>query len=321
MTDGSRALPAADSKPSVLDITHLEPVASIEELPETLDDETLRKALVSAESTDLKERTQAIESLAQYEAQDAVSALSLLALKDSESIVRALAIGSLASINHESIFPAVLIGMADDSREVRAAAARALSRLRFDRSDAYVRVIELADEASLRTVAEACIKAGIVSQNIDRLYSNDRRHIYEAFCLICLLAKAGLTWPVLNAIREHSNPTVRLNAVHLLATTGRREVLDELRDLTNGEQVSEEMKTAIIERLYKLEQSRLKAEASELGIQESELEDLAGKGTSDENPSRTGGIDKLESSEGKNLTEFENSAGNDMPAVINSPRM
>ena len=132
--------------------------------------------------------------------------------------------------------------------------------MKFDRSDAYVRVIELADEASLRTVAEACIKAGIVSQNIDRLSSNDRRHIYEAFCLICLLSKAGLIWPVLNAIREHSNPNVRLNAVHLLVATGRREVLDELRDLTHGEQVSEEMKTAIIERMYKLEQSRLKAE-------------------------------------------------------------
>jgi hypothetical protein len=104
-------------------------------------------------------------------------------------------------------------------------------------------------------------------------------------------------------------------------TTGRREVLDELRDLTQGEQVSEEMKTAIIERMYKLEQSRLKAEASESGVQESEVEELAGRGTSNENSSRTGEVDKPEPLESKNVTEFENSAGNDMPAVINSPRV
>ncbi len=34
---------------------------------------------------------------------------------------------------------------------------------------------------ALRDVAEACIKAGIVSQGIDRLASTDRRQVYEAF--------------------------------------------------------------------------------------------------------------------------------------------
>jgi len=38
------------------------------------------------------------------------------------------------------------MGLSDETREVRAAAARSLSRLSFDRADAYVRVIESGDE-------------------------------------------------------------------------------------------------------------------------------------------------------------------------------
>ncbi|MEP6570891.1 MAG: hypothetical protein ABJC10_14060 [Acidobacteriota bacterium] len=42
------------------------------------------------------------------------------------------------------MFAAILIGMADESREVRAAAERALNRLSVERADAYVRVVSAA---------------------------------------------------------------------------------------------------------------------------------------------------------------------------------
>jgi hypothetical protein len=126
--------------------------------------------------------------------------------------------------------------------------------------------------------AAACIKAGIVAQNIDRLSSNDRRHAYEAFCLICLLAKAGLHEPVLTAIKEHADLRVRLNLVHLLATTGQQKVLDELRELANDQAVGEEVKTAIVEGMYKLEQSKPKVEAVEdFVVQEHEFENSSGQ--------------------------------------------
>ena len=69
----------------------------------------------------------------------------MTARMDSEAAVRSQAVSSLAMINHESVFPAVLIGMADESREVRAAAARSLTHLNFERLDAFIRVLETKD--------------------------------------------------------------------------------------------------------------------------------------------------------------------------------
>ena len=265
----------------VLDISHLEPTTSVEDLPEGLHDEGLSKALSELTSLNQEERSEAVNRLAQYGAQSSVAALASVARYDSEPSVRSLAISSLAAINHESVFAAVLIGLADESREVRAAAARSLNRLSFDRSEAYVRVIETSSEETLRDVADACIKAGIVSQNIDRLASRDHRQAYEAFSLMCLLAKAKMTQPVLEAICNHPNMNVRLSAVHLLATTGQPAIIEQLRELALKPGVPEEVNTALLEAMYKLEQISPHSEDSELGfiVSESESgpEELAGE--------------------------------------------
>jgi HEAT repeat protein len=249
----SEPLQLGAGRSSVVDnITHLEPSTSVTELPETCADPEHAQALAHLASLDLEERSQAIKVLGQYRVQDAVKALIQLAGEDAEPSVRSLAISTLGAIDHESVFPAILIGMADDTREVRAAAARALSRLNFDRTDAYVRVIETCDEETIRKVASACIQAGIVSQNLDRLATSDHRQAYETFSLICLLAKANLNEPVLNAIAGHPSVEVRLNAVHLLASTGQRDTLDQLRALAASDGVNEEVKTAVLEALYRL---------------------------------------------------------------------
>ena len=265
----------------VLDISHLEPATSVEDLPESLPGEGLSKALSELTSLNQEERSEAVNRLAQYGAQSSVTALASVARHDSEPKVRSLAISSLAAINHESVFAAVLIGLADESREVRAAAARSLNRLSFDRSEAYVRVIETSSEETLRDVADACIKAGIVSQNIDRLASRDHRQAYEAFSLMCLLAKAKMTQPVLEAICNHPNMNVRLSAIHLLATTGQPEIIEQLRELALKPGVPEEVNTALLEAMYKLEQISPGSEDPVLGFivseSESESEELAGE--------------------------------------------
>jgi len=235
-------------------ITHLEPATSVEELPEGSDDEQLTLALTSLGSVEVQERAEALKVLGQFRVRSSVSALIRLALHDSESNLRAIAVASLSSIDHESVFPAILIGMADESREVRAAAARALSRLSFDRSEAYAHVIETSDEETLGNVARACIKAGIVAQNLDRLASSDYRQSYETFALICLLAKADMNEPILNAIADHPNPDVRLRAVHLLSSTGQPGILEHLRQLAVRDGVREEVKTALLEAMYRLDQ-------------------------------------------------------------------
>jgi HEAT repeat protein len=249
-------LSAGYNEALAFEFTELEPAAVVEDLPESAEDETLREALSKVDSVDLSERADAIKSLAQFAVQSSIAALGKVARLDQKASMRALAISSLASINHESVFPSVLIGMADESREVRAAAARSLSRLSFDRADAYVRVMETHDAESLRDVAQACIKAGIVSQGIDRLASSDRRQVYEAFSIVSLLAKANMIDPILDAIANHPNLDLRLTAVRLLKTTGEPVILEQLDQLATREGIPEFLKVALLEAPSKAEETQ-----------------------------------------------------------------
>jgi hypothetical protein len=258
---------------SVVDqINHLEPASSVEELPENDEDEQLMLALPLSASDDVQERAEALKTLSQFRVQSSVQAITRVARHDPEPNLRASAISSLGSVNHESVFPAILIGMADESREVRAAAARTLNRLSFDRADAYVRVIETSDEETVRNVARACVQSGIVSQNIDRLASSDYRQAYETFSLICLLAKADLNQPILDAIAEHPNMDVRLKAVHLLASTGEPGIFEHLRELAVRDGVGEEVKTALLEAMYKLDQEAKQKEIESVEAAEADSE-------------------------------------------------
>ncbi len=237
------------------EITQLEPTESVEDLPESSDDEQLVAAVSLLNSGEVEERSRAVKDLSQFPLQIAVETLAETARKDPHAGVRSLAIASLATINHESVFPSVLIGMADESREVRAAAARALSRLGFVRADAYVRVMETADEETLTEVARACIQAGIVYQEIDRLVSTDRRLAYEAFCILSLISKAQMTEPILEAIKTHENIGVRLACLRLLASSATPEIIEQLRELVAYDGLPEDLTTALLETLYKLDQA------------------------------------------------------------------
>lgn len=245
------------------DITNLEPAALVEDLPEESDEEGFAPALLALSSEAVGERLEATKTLARYQAGQAVSALTTLARTDPEAAIRSQAITSLAAINHESVFPAVLIGMADESREVRAAAARSLTHLNFERLDAFIRVLETEDEELQSAVAKACIKSGIVSQAIDRLANGDRRQGYETFSIISLLARANTTEPVLDAIANHPNLDVRLATVKLLANTGEASVFEELRRMAVEEALPEELRTALLEAMYQLDQSNSPTEPTE----------------------------------------------------------
>jgi HEAT repeat protein len=253
----SSLLGPGDVGATIREITHLEPSSPVEGLPADSDDEQCAHALVAVESGDVGERSEALKTLVQFRVQTAVDAIAKVARHDLEPTIRSLAISSLGSINHESVFATVLIGMADESREVRAAAARSVSRLSFDRSDAYVRVIETSDDETLACVAKACIQAGIVSQNLDRLTYADHRQAYETFSLICLLTKARMNEPILEAIADHPRMDVRLKAVHLLGRTGHPDTFNQLRELAVKDGIGEVVKTALLEAMYRLDQDRL----------------------------------------------------------------
>jgi HEAT repeat protein len=238
------------------EIRSLEPVEEVEQLPEWLEDERLLGALDGLGNEDAEARVVCAQTLAQFQVRRAVEALTLMAMRDAECAVRAAAVTSLASINHESVFVPVLVAMADDAREVRAAAARALSRLSFDRADAYVRVIENSDAGTLSEVASACVKSGLAAQAINRLASQDRRQAYEAFSLLSLAVKAGETRPVLDAVECHRDIEVRLAAIRLLGLMYQPELARQLQLIGENGGVPEKVRLAIRETVERSEESR-----------------------------------------------------------------
>ena len=250
-SEGASLLHASGNEPD-----DLERFDSFRDLPVGADDAELTQVLSQADSADEQTRISLARQLASHPVQLSVSALSSMAIDDPESAVRSAAVISLGSIDHESVFAPVLIALGDESRIVRAAAARTLSSLHLDRADAYVRVMEMTDADMLRRVASACIKTGIAAQAVDRLASEDRHQAYEAFSLFSLLARADETGPIIEAIENHRDEEVRLSAVRVLSMAGQTSVTAKLRELASGDGIPENVRTAILEALYKLDQDQ-----------------------------------------------------------------
>ena len=232
----------------------LEPFLTFEDLPDGDDDVELTKVLGQLETVDEGGRARIVQQLGTYHARRSVSALAATALNDLDPAVRSVAVTSLGSIDHASVLAPVLIALADESRIVRAAAARTLTSLHFDRADAYVRVTETADPDTLRRVARACISTGIIAQAVDRLASEDRYQAYEAFSLFTLLARANETDPIIDTIQNHRDDEVRLCAVRVLNVAATPDVAPKLRKMIANESMPESAHTAVLEVLYKLDQ-------------------------------------------------------------------
>jgi HEAT repeat protein len=244
----SRTFAAAEADGRGGEVRTLVPaVESYEELPEFIEDETLSAALVRLESTDAESRATAAQQLAQFQVRRAVAALASAAREDAEPAVRSAAVTSLGLINHESVFGHVIVALADEAREVRAAAARALSRLSFDRADAYIRLVETADTRTLCDVAHACLKAGLAAQAIGRLTSEDRRQAYEAFALLSLCVSGGEAQPVVDAVETHRDIDTRLTCIQLLGDSRQPEVAEQLRRLAGNAGVPDRVRRSILE--------------------------------------------------------------------------
>jgi HEAT repeat protein len=239
------------------EITRLDPVAEIELLPEWSDDPRLAEMLQfleSADSADVEKRAAVARNLADFRTEATVEALSKMATGDPEASVRSAAVIGLGVVDHESVFASILLALADEAREVRAAAARALSSLNFDRADAYTRLATTGSEGDLRNVARACVEAGLTQKAIERLASDDRRQAYESFALVSLMARAGEFGTLFSAVENHSDIKTRVAVVRVLGLTGDPNVLEELRRLSVREGLPEMVRAAISEVLAKIDE-------------------------------------------------------------------
>jgi hypothetical protein len=183
---------------------------------------------------------------------NSVEALSQVALYDLSSSLRVKSLMTLSEFDHESVFEPILLACADPTREVRAAAARCLTKLSFNRADAWARITELKDTWRLKQCAKAAVESGLVERSFDRLTHNDYKHVYEAFALIALLIKADETELVLDKLENHPDMNVRMAILHIIKVLDAKNTVPNLYKLAVKPELSHEFSDALEETIQKV---------------------------------------------------------------------
>lgn len=173
----------------------------------------------------------AVKVLAKFKTRNAVEGLSQMALYDLSANIRSKAVNALVDFDHESVFETILLACADPTREVRAAAARGLFRLSFDRAEAWKRIINTEDKFRMSLAAKAAIESDILSKSIDRLIHQDMKIAYETFALVALVLKAGETQPIIDAFKSTNDDRIRLALLHVAAVVAEPDSIEAFKAL------------------------------------------------------------------------------------------
>ncbi len=197
-------------------------------------------------------RELAVRILAMFKNRNAVEALSQVALYDLSSTLRVKALITLSEFDHESVFETILLACADPTREVRAAAARALTRLTFNRADAWTRIAECVDKWQIKQAADATIESGFVERSFERLIHNDYKQVYEAFTLLNLLIKADKIGLIIERLEGAKSMDVKVAILHVLKVTEARNSLSYLYHLYSKKGLPQVYGDALDEVIHRL---------------------------------------------------------------------
>lgn len=224
----------------VFTFKELKPPASFDALPISNDPE-LMNAIEQVQDElqdDEKSREIFLEVLADFNNQNAVEAISEVALYDLSATLRSKALNVLSEFDHESVFETILLACADPTREVRAAAARALFRVNFNRADAWARLARSKEKWKMVQMARAAIEGDLVKRSFDRLVHKDTKYAYEAYALLYLLIKAGETDTIFDALKNHPDMNVQTAILHTIKTTNDKDALAGLNSLLEDKNVN-----------------------------------------------------------------------------------
>ena len=176
-------------------------------------------------------RELSVKILAAFKTRNSVEALSEVALYDLSSNLRSKAVTILSEFDHESVFETILLACADPTREVKAAAARALFRLSFDRANAWTRIADSDEEGRMRQIARAAIEADLVDRTLERLAHEDHKIAQEAAAFTVLMIKSGETTEIFNAVVKNKKMNVRKAILHIIKITKNQKALEGLYTL------------------------------------------------------------------------------------------
>lgn len=216
------------------------PARVFEELPYS-DDPSLLNAIEQAGEEyeeDEAVRELSVRILAAFRTRNSVESLSQIALYDLSSGLRSKAVTTLTDFDHPSVFEPILLACADPTREVRAAAARGLFRLSFDRADAWKRIAETNDEYRMRQAARAAIESGIAVKSFERLVHEDMKIAQEAFALVAFMIAADETTEIFDAIVSHKDERVRFALLHVLKVQKDERVCADLDRISRDSSLS-----------------------------------------------------------------------------------
>lgn len=223
----------ATSELPVFSIQKIQPPKPFAQLPIS-NDESLMCAIEQTHEEfedDEEIRELSVRILAAFKTRNSVEALSEVALYDLSSNLRSKAVTVLSEFDHESVFETILVACADPSREVKAAAARALFRLSFDRANAWTRITDTEEEGRIRQIARAAIEADLVERSLDRLVHEDLKIAQEAAAFTTMMIKSGETKEVFNALVNHKKMSVRKAILHIIKITKDQKALEGLYSL------------------------------------------------------------------------------------------
>lgn len=194
---------------------------------------------------DEKSREIFLEVLTEFKNQNAVEAISDVALYDLSATLRSKALSILADFDHETVFEAILLACADPTREVRAAAARALFRVNFNRADAWARIALSDENGKMVQMARAAIEGDLVKRSFERLVHKDAKYAYEAFALLYLLIKSGETDVIFEALKNHPDMNVKTAILHTIKTTKDEGALKKLDSILEDQSIKPEIQKEI----------------------------------------------------------------------------
>lgn len=215
----------------------------VKDLAASLEDE-LMEAIEDSDSefvADEAVREAALAVLARHKTSNSIEAISQAALYDLSASLRSKAVTILADFDHESVFETVILSCADPAREVRAAAARAMFRLTFNRADAWTRIANSGDSFKMQQVAKAAIEADFVDRSIDRLVHEDVNYAREALALITLLIRAGESDALFDYLRQGEDLNTKLAILKVFEFVRDEAVLTRLTEMSSSGRVAAEV--------------------------------------------------------------------------------
>jgi hypothetical protein len=217
----------------IFSIQKIQPARPFAPLPMS-NDEALMSAIEQTHEEfedDEEIRELSVKILTAFKTRNSVEALSEVALYDLSSNLRSKAVTILSEFDHESVFETILLACADPTREVKAAAARSLFRLSFDRANAWTRIAQSDEEGRIRQIARAAIEADLVERSLDRLVHEDHKIAQEAAAFTALMIKSGETKEVFNALVKHKKMNLRKAILHVIKITKDQKALEGLYSL------------------------------------------------------------------------------------------